>query len=748
MTIPRDLEIAIRQRDLPLITKLLFEGDPPRLARGRASENDLIDFKSDCPAPSRTHSEAWAEIARDVLAFHNNKGGLLVFGFDNAYRFLGARVRIDSKLFNDQVRRYLGDRIWVEYFREAIQHDQRYLGIALIPPRGPAISRFRVDGPRRDGRLLFLQNGSAMREGDTSRTLTPEEADRLARSLAVPTIGKPYEIDEPFYRILSPDYSEFIDRPALRETIAASLRDSRVTSTTLIGPGGVGKTALATWLALREYDSKRFGAVVSMTAKDRELTPQGIRALEPRLTTFETLLSEILEVLGLSGSKSASVAEQEANVRALLRDSGTLLYIDNLETVDDARLVGFLEDLPNGVHALVTSRRATIRVSTRPISVGALQETEALRLLEHYKHQPGLAYLHDLSAAERTRVVRACNAVPLALRWCVMRSRAAAQLLQVADSLTQSHLRDDELLEFSFRRVFDAMTGAERAVLKVIALFERPVPIEVLLVGTKLGQSIALDAVEALSADAIVQRLFDPDHNDYSYALLPITRAFTYKQVRTEPGFEETVRHTLADWFEARDIRDEARRLTVRNIRQRRVEGDTALVDLARAAAQRNELDAAESFFQNALARAPRSWRVAHEFAEFCRHKRGHLADALRYYEIAGANAPLRGPERARIFREWGFALKDSGLPDATDLAIERVRVALHETPNDLIAVDGLARLLSRKGAFREVVALIEPHRTTLTPRNREMLLPLLAKAYREVGEDVKYLRLMAELGE
>ena len=105
----------------------------------------------------------------------------------------------------------------------------------------------------------------------------------------------------------------------------------------MIGVGGTGKTALATWATLRAYDQNEFGFIVSITAKDRELTSSGIQALEPSLTSFEALLNNTAEVLGFPELKAEPIESKEASVRKLLENSNGLLFVDNLETVDDAR---------------------------------------------------------------------------------------------------------------------------------------------------------------------------------------------------------------------------------------------------------------------------------------------------------------------------------------------------------------------------------------------------------------------------
>lgn len=145
-----------------------------------------------------------------------------------------------------------------------------------------------------------------------------------------------------FFRVLSPQYPEFILRKQPCEEIVGSLADQRTAVTSIIGGGGSGKTALATWASLQAYEAKQFEYIVSITAKDRELTSSGIQALTPGKTTFDKLLDSILEVLRFSEYKSQALSEKERTVRGLLAAGNGLLVVDNLETVDDARVIQFL----------------------------------------------------------------------------------------------------------------------------------------------------------------------------------------------------------------------------------------------------------------------------------------------------------------------------------------------------------------------------------------------------------------------
>jgi len=724
----------------------MFESNPPRPRSGFRTETELWDYKSNTPSLGKGTEAKWASVAADVLAFHNNRGGVLVFGIRDDLVFAGARTRLDSKKFNDQLRRFLPDTLWVEFHREFIQKDQQYLGLALIPPRGARIERFRRPAPETGGKRVFEAGGSAIREGDSTRILSSSEADAFTRDLAVPTIGRVYAIDKPFYRVLAPEYEQFVFREVPCELVEKGLRDRRTAVTSVIGIGGVGKTALATWAALRALDREDFAFIASTTAKDRELTSHGIYALEPALTSFESLLDTILDVLGFPEVKAAQTDEKEREVRGLLDNANGLLYVDNLETVDDPRIVTFLDSLPIGTKALVTSRRTNVRVSVYPVDLGALTDAEVFLFIDSLKVRPELAYIAELAEQERVQVGQACDGIPLAIRWSLASSRSAGEAVSAAEQLTGIGRHGEELLEFCFRRVFDSLESAERAVLRVLSLFQRPIPTEAVLAGSGLQMYSLRDALDSLIDDALVQRLFDADRNDYTYTLLPVTRAFVFAQVSKDPTVEQTIRGALSKWYEARDVKDPSERQVIREIRQGRGGSDSALVDLAIGAERRGDMYGAEELYQQALKRNPKSWKAARLYGELLRHSLNNTTQALTMYERAAANAPMRGPDRALIFREWGMLLRDSGDPDATELAIEKFEVALAETPNDPVTIHALAHMLSRKGAYRRVIGLLEPLARHSSQTTRKKTFPLLLEAYEAAGELLKAAELRRKM--
>ncbi|MFZ2053242.1 MAG: ATP-binding protein [Candidatus Aminicenantales bacterium] len=314
-----DIKKAIQQKDIRAITSIFFPTKTPELAPGLRTETELWEYKVDCPHLGKRNLNAWADLSKDICAFYNRYGGIIIFGIDDhSYSFCGCRERLDSKLVNDQIRKYLGDKIWIDYHREFIQQDQRYIGIMLIPQRGPSVLRFLIDSPIINGKQLFLAGDTAVRNHDSSEVIRGLDAEKYVRGIAAPIIGEKYAVDTDYIRILAPEYSKFIERPIPCSEIFRGLKDERTSVTSIIGIGGVGKTALATWATLKAYYDGLFDIIISTTAKDRELTSSGIAALEPSLTSFESLLDSILEVTGFSDYKAHEIGNKEEEARSLL----------------------------------------------------------------------------------------------------------------------------------------------------------------------------------------------------------------------------------------------------------------------------------------------------------------------------------------------------------------------------------------------------------------------------------------------
>lgn len=168
----------------------------------------------------------------------------------------------------------------------------------------------------------------------------------------------------------------------------------------------------------------------------------------------------------------------------------------------------------------------------------------------------------------------------------------------------------------------------------------------------------------------------------------------------------------------------------MRQLRQSRDSTDSNLLSLAASAERRGESDAAEKLYERAVSRNPRSWRAAKAFAEFQRHVRENTGRCLQLYELAAANAPSKGRDRALIFRERGMVLRNAGHATATDEALASFLTALEANPDDNLAAHGAATMFERKGMDLKAIELMEPLADHPYPETRRRALDLLIRTH------------------
>jgi tetratricopeptide (TPR) repeat protein len=745
MNTPQLLAKHIANRNASGIIDFFFERSPLKVKYGLYKEDEFWDYKEDIPATARGNEAAWAKIAADVLAFYNTKGGVLIFGIrDSDFKFVGATHKADTKLFNDKIRRYVGDRFWVSFSREFIQADQRYLGIAIVPSKAHAALRAMGDGPALDGRRYLKTGDLCIRVGDTTKILRGAEALSYVANNNVPEAISQYIVNEPGFRVLRPDYREFTHRKEICSTIDDALKSNRTFVTSLTGIGGVGKTALGCWASLRAHDSRAFDYIVSLTAKDRALTTTGIFPLTPTLSSLSDLLAEICDVTGFSElSQIEDISERIRAVKSnILSQFRGLLFVDNLETVDDPQLIGFLEDLPLPTRAIVTSRKSRVRVAAMPIPVGPFNQSEAVQFLTHTARVRRKDSIAELSEIEKTRLADSCDRVPLVIEWFIGRARSVEKALKEAETLATEGRHGEELLEFSFRRVYGELPEKQQLILKVLSLMGTQLPIEAIAAGADFPVHEVADQIEELKDYSLIESQYDLNYRDIAYSLLPVTSTFVYKEVSKSTGHEGVVRRRLSDWYQAKEIVDPIQRELVQKVRRGEKNPELALAEVARNAAATNDFDTAEQFYKNALERNQNSWQIHREFAEFYRHKRRELGLAIQHYRQAAVHVPKHGPDRAKVYREFGMVLRDSGLPNAHRQAAEHFEVALEQTPNDAICRHALGDCYVKAGVYGKGAEVLEPLLEHQSHKTREKTYPLLLDCYTYLSEPLKAAKI------
>ncbi len=301
----------------------------------------------------------------------------------------------------------------------------------------------------------------------------------------------------------------------------------------IAGPGGIGKTALALEAAHRA-PAERFPLKLWVTAKGRELDPDGLRPLPDQpVHDFDSLLAELGRALARDAIPRSDPAERATLVRHALAGQRALLVIDNLEALNTAerqRVFNLLRNLPDDCRALVTSRRAGSASPGNWLALDRLERAAADVLLEELARR--WSAVGRLNTADRARLYAETAGNPLLLTWTAgqlgLARRRCYAVGHAIDRLQEAQRHNDPLA-FIFGDLVDCFTADETAVLAALVHFSEPAPLVWLLPLSTLSPTAARTALDDLRDRSLL--LTDDDRGTW---LLPALAARYLRRVRPE----------------------------------------------------------------------------------------------------------------------------------------------------------------------------------------------------------------------
>lgn len=303
---------------------------------------------------------------------------------------------------------------------------------------------------------------------DTSKTLINEYPDlwnNLAETLDRLSTEPSFVLDLEIPRYLTegssdnhnlpiPDFDEtgFIGREDLVKALINRIFGPYPV-VSIIGEGGVGKTALALKVAysILDYPNCPFDAIVWSTSKTMLLTPTEIVKIEGAILDSMGLLSNITEQL--AGERFKDRIEE---LHQYLEKFRILLILDNLETVLDDRIRWFLEQLPEGSKILITSRIG-LGAYEFPIKLKPLEEAEAISLLRALAKMRGVSKLTQTDNKVLSKYCQKMQNNPGFIKWFVSAVQTGLRPEEVLD-------KRDLFLEFCMSNVYEYLSPTSKQV--------------------------------------------------------------------------------------------------------------------------------------------------------------------------------------------------------------------------------------------------------------------------------------------
>lgn len=406
--------------------------------------------------------------------------------------------------------------------------------------------RLSVEAARQQVELqkAQLQALTELNGGISDALLQLADAIAEKRLLPAETPSRRIETANILHNLPQPDYGCFIGREDELKQIFRILQPyphSQLHLVTIDGIGGVGKSAMALEIAYRylyNYEKtppdERFAAIIWTSAKKEILTAEGIKPRQQVLRAINDIYTVIGVTLQCSEITRATPEELPEVVRKVLTRQRTLLIVDNLETIEDERIIAFLRELPAPTKAIVTTRH---RIDVAyPIRLSGIPWIDAQRLII----QECEKRLIKLDEKERLLLYEKTGGVPLALIWSIAQAAYGYPIKEITAQLAKTN----DITKFCFENAIEFIKNRTAyKVLLSLSLFKHMAD------RNALRTICQISSVECDQSLVELEKLSLINRHENRYGMLPLTRSYVEQQLVSQPEIKKIVIQEFVSYF-------------------------------------------------------------------------------------------------------------------------------------------------------------------------------------------------------
>lgn len=226
-----------------------------------------------------------------------------------------------------------------------------------------------------------------------------------------------------------------------------------------------------------------------------------------------------------------------------------LLFIDNFETIEmrESRISKFLEELPQGVKTLITSRHQPPELPARPIDVNPLDDNEAKLLAlseavaQHVNTTTTDRFLSD--------ILNVSAKIPLAIKWIISCSQNVDHLEKLIEDHRHGRPALANLCEFCFTFEYNLLKETARKALVLFPLFHSAPTVRELAAAAEVDQDSMRSALDELVDFSLVSPQYSATNDEQTYKILKLTNSFASTKLREMGDLEKQARRRLKAYY-------------------------------------------------------------------------------------------------------------------------------------------------------------------------------------------------------
>jgi LuxR family glucitol operon transcriptional activator len=535
------------------------------------------------------------------------------------------------------------------------------------------------------------------------------EDSTFVLDLTIPTFWS-VDVSQIQHNLPLPEFDEtgFLGRAKDRREVT-KLLSSPHPVVTIVGEGGVGKTALAIrclYDIIEKSESTEFDALIWISLKSQTLTANGVKEIRGVINDVIGVVRDIADELGVPGvSEISDIDLLIREIEGYLREFRILLAIDNIETLAKETLRPLLSAIPKGSKVLLTSRIGLGEIELR-YPLDPLDKITAVALMRRLANHLNVSVLTRLSDEQATQL---CNAVfynPLLIKWFVS---AVAGGWDPAAILSRTAPSFNAALSFCFENLFNKLSNDEKYLIYILASARKPLSQAELHYLAKEIRGDQLEwAISTLLYSSVLRRSIATEQSQSPttyYALTEIASEYVSKIAPPPPDIFKMVQSSLKELHMMVEGDRVAKATYAFNIfaihaKSRDEVICSAYLKKALKALRETDPEAALSYVKEAKSILP-SYAENYRIAAIVQASQNQIYRASEEYKIALELAP----DSPIVHYSYGNFLLHI---DDSSQALEHSREAVRLVPNDFTPLTLMALCLTRLGEYKEASEIYE----------------------------------------
>lgn len=511
---------------------------------------------------------------------------------------------------------------------------------------------------------------------------------------------------------------------------------------TIIGAGGVGKTALALKLVHEIIlDTENpFDAIMWFSAKESRLTDTGIAPLETGIKSEIQLVREIAKIIDFKKAEALEDARVDFDyyknfIYEEFKKARILLIVDNLETIyKNQAIIEFVKNIPRSSQVLMTSRKGLGEIERR-YQLNNMNDVDAIKLFRIVSKEKNKVDLVSMKEDNIRQLCRRVKNYPLLIKWSIGQVCLGKDIDKAFSVILEG---TSDIAIFVFNDVFLLLSQTSKTVLYSMIVYEnKPIKKPILASISKLGDEELDDAIRELNLSSLIisEVVEDFGSPETVYYMLDLTKGFVETKLQSEEKLVLQLQNNMyhiIDQIKEEEIAKTGYAQSLISFGVK-TDGDRIAflhVKSAKNYELKNEYKEAEHYYKEAIKSSPHFAYALTEYAKF-EFYRGFHQKALEFMKQA---VNFDG-ENFLVFFTYGKMLRKTRRHDE---AVKALLKAKELNPQYLPIYNELGRAYSINGEFDKAEvefrkALTEQKYPNI--RHKVMTLQFLGDNFRRKGE-------------